>query len=277
MTRTRFLLAGLLKLFVAATFLVGAMAVYRLLVHPLIESAFSLSAQASSIVRKVNMFAVVVLSYWVFVRMYERRKVEELSLRPWRWILLAPAAGSLAIGVTILILYATGHYQLVSVRGFGEAGGLLGTIWIAAVLEEVAFRAILFRILEERIGTRAAVVASAVIFCVSHLTNNGARWVTVLSVTLAGLMLAEIYVLTRNIWVVAIQHCCWNATIFLIGLPLSGEDWRAQAPLATTYHGSVLWTGGAFGPEDSLINVVVSTAIFAALWRLARGRAKPAM
>jgi CAAX protease family protein len=273
MHKSRFLLKVLLKLCVAAACLVAAIAAYRFLLHPLIESAFSLGEHASSIVRRVNIFVAVVLSYWAFVRYYERRAAQELSLK-WRWIVLAAVAGSLSIGVTILALYATGHYQLVSFRGFGQATGILATIWIAAVVEEVAFRGILFRILEEGIGTRAALVGSAVIFSVSHLANNGVHWVTVLSVTLAGLMLAAVFIVSRNIWVVAACHCCWNATIFMIGLPLSGEDWRAQAPFETVSHGSVLWTGGAFGPEDSLVNIFVSLAICAVLWRLARRTGK---
>ena len=273
MSRSGFLLKGLLKLCVATACLVGAIAAYRLLVHPLIESAFSLGEHASSIVRRVNIFAAVVFSYWAFIRYYERRAAQELSLR-WRWIMVAAGAGGMSIGVTILVLYATGNYQLMSFRGFSQATGILGQIWIAAVLEEVAFRAILFRILEERIGTRVALVGSAMIFCVAHLANNGIHWVTLLSVTLAGLMWAGVFIVWRNIWVVAAHHCCWNATIFLIGLPLSGEDWRAQAPLVTVPHGSVLWTGGAFGPEDSLVNIVVSSAICVALWRLARRRHK---
>jgi uncharacterized protein len=273
LSRSRFLLEGLLKLCVAGACLVGAIATYRFLLHPLIQSAFSLSEHASSMVRRVNIFVAVVLSYWAFVRYYERRAAQELSL-PWRWILLAAVAGAMSIGVTILALYATGHYQLMSFRGFGETSGILGTIWIAAVIEEVAFRGILFRILEEPIGTRAALNGSAVIFCVAHLANNGIRWVTLLSVTLAGLMWGVVFIVWRNIWAVAVHHCCWNATIFLIGLPLSGENWRAQAPLVTVSHGSVLWTGGAFGPEDSLVNIVVSIAICVALWRLARHRDK---
>jgi uncharacterized protein len=269
MHKSRFLLQCFLKLCVAAACLVAAIAGYRFLLHPLIESAFSLGEHASSIVRRVNIFVAVILSYWAFVRSYERRAAPELAL-PWRWIGLAAVAGSLSIGVTILTLYATGHYQLLSFRGFGQAAGILATIWIAAVIEEVAFRGILFRILEEGIGTRAAWAGSAVIFCVAHLANHGVRWVTLLSVTLAGLMWAAVFIVSRNIWVAAAHHCCWNATIFMIGLPLSGEDWRAQAPFETVSHGSVLWTGGAFGPEDSLVNLFVSIAICAALWRLAR-------
>lgn len=273
MHKSRFLLKCFLKLCVAAACLVAAIAAYRFLLHPLIESAFSLGEHPSSIVRRANIFGAVVLSYWAFVRYYERRAAQELSLH-WRWIGLAAVAGSLSIGVTILVLYATGHYQLISFRGFGQATGILATIWIAAVIEEVAFRAILFRILEEGIGTRGALAGSAVIFGAAHLANNGAHWITLLSVTLAGLMWAGVFIVSRNLWVAAAHHCCWNATIFLIGLPLSGEDWRAQAPLETVSHGSVLWTGGTFGPEDSLINLLVSIVICAALWRLARRTGK---
>jgi membrane protease YdiL (CAAX protease family) len=269
MHNPRFLLRCFFKLCVAAVCVVAAPAAYRFLLDPWITSLFSLGEQASSIVRRANIFVIAVLSYWAFVRYFERRAVRELSLR-WRWIALAAVAGSLSIGVTILILYATGHYQLVSFRGFGQAAGVLATLWIAAVIEEVAFRGILFRILEEGIGTTAAWIGSSVIFSAAHLANNGVHWVTVFSVTLAGLMWGAVFIVWRNLWVAAAHHCCWNATIFMIGLPLSGEDWRARALFETVSHGSVLWTGGAFGPEDSLVNLVVSLAICAALWRLAR-------
>ncbi len=175
--------------------------------------------------------------------------------------------------ITILVLYATGHYQVVSFRGFGQTTGILGLIWIAAVLEEVAFRGILLRILDERIGTRAALVSSAAVFGIVHLTNNGTHWISLLSVTLLGLMWGGVFIVSRNIWVVAAHHSCWNATIFMIGLPLSGEDWRAQAPWETVYSGSDLWTGGAFGPEDSLVNIIVCSAICFGLWHLARRKA----
>jgi uncharacterized protein len=270
MRKPHAILKSFLKILIAAVCLIASVAAYRFLLHPLIESAFSLGEQTSSIVRRVNLFFTVVLSYWAFVRFYERRTAQELSLQ-WKWTVVAAVAGSLSIGLTILALYATGNYQLISFRGFGQAAGIFATIWIAAVLEEVAFRGILFRILEEGIGTKGALAASALIFSVMHLTNQGARGITLVSVTLAGLMWALWFIVWRNIWVVAAHHCCWNATIFMIGVPLSGEDWRAQAPFETVTHGSVLWTGGAFGPEDSLVNLFVSLAICTLLWRFARG------
>lgn len=268
--RLRFYLEGLLKLIIAAACLVGAIAAYRLLVHPALESALSLGKDASSAVRRVGMLSAMVLSYWGFVHFYERRVARELALR-WKWMLLAAGAGAVSIGVTILTLFATGHYQVVAFRGFGSAGGVLGMLWVAAVLEELAFRGILFRLLEERIGTRAALAGSALLFGAVHLSNHGTSGITAVSVTLAGLMWAGVFVLSRNLWVTAAHHCFWNATIFAMGLPLSGdEDVRANAPFESVSHGSALWTGGGFGPEDSLVNVLVSGAICFAIWRLAR-------
>jgi hypothetical protein len=271
MTRPKLILKSILKIGLAAVCLIASVAAYRFLLHPWIESLFSLGAQASSIVRRVNLFLVVVLTYWAFVRFFERRAARELALR-WRWIALSAVAGSVSIGVTILTLYATGHYELLSFRGFGQAAGVFATIWIAATLEEVAFRGILFRILEEGIGTKAALIASAAIFSALHLSNNGAHAITFFTVTLAGLMWALWFDVSRNLWASTAHHCCWNATIFLIGLPLSGEDWRAQAAFETASHGSVLWTGGAFGPEDSVVNLFVSLVICVLLWRFARRR-----
>src|SRR5436190_1890535 len=269
-SRARFLLAGLLHLTLAALTVLGAIFVVRLIVRPLVENVFGLDEAATSLFRRVSIFAATVLSYWGFVRVYERRRATELAPR-WRWIGLAGAAGSLSIGVVILTLYATGHYRLVSTRGFGQAAGVLGLILVAAVIEEITFRGILFRIVEERAGTRAALATSALIFGVMHLSNNGARPITLLSVRLCGLVWAGVFVVSRNLWVAAAHHACWNATIFLIGVPLSGsEEWRAKAPLETVTSGPNLWTGAAFGPEDSLLAIVLLAAICVGLWHLAR-------
>jgi len=271
-SRTRFLLAGLLKLIVAAACFVGAIAAFKLIVYRALAAMFTWDPVTSSVVRPVGIFLAMVLSYWGFVHFYERRTARELAPRL-GWIVLAGVAGSASIGVTILTLYATRHFEVVAYHGWGAAGGVFGMLWIAAALEEIAFRGILFRLIEERIGTAAAIVGSSVIFAVAHLANNGAGWISTIVATLAGIMWAELFVLTRNLWVTTAHHCCWNSTVFLTGVNLSGEtEMRASAPFETITHGSALWTGGAFGPENCWINLVVMTAICVGLWSVTRHR-----
>ncbi len=269
----RFYFRQALKLCAAAASVVGSIAAYRFLLHPVIEQVLSLGADASSIVRRIGIFVSVVLAYGAFVRFYERRPPRELAPK-WGWTLVAAAAGAASIGVTILTLYATGHYVLESFRGCAGVADVLALIAIAAVIEELAFRGVLFRIVEETFGSAAALVVSAVIFAVAHLSNSGLQGWTLVTITLAGLMWAGIFMVWRNLWVAAAHHCFWNATIFLIGVPLSGEDWRVQAPFVTSTHGSFLWTGGTFGPEDSLITSAVMIALCGALLWLARRRSR---
>jgi membrane protease YdiL (CAAX protease family) len=275
--RLKFYSSGLLKLLLAAGILVAAVALYRNLLDPLLESAFGLGGAGASFWRRLNLVLVATAAYAVFVRFYEKRPVTELAPR-WRAILLAAAAGSLSIGITIVLLFAAGFYRLEAIEPIGPAFGVFGAIWVAALLEEIFFRGILFRIAEERLGSHGALAFSAAVFGAMHLANAGVSFVTFFSVTLAGLIWAGVYLLTRNLWAAAAHHSCWNATIFAAGLPLSGElEWMPRAPLVTSIHGAELWSGGAFGPEDSLLNVLVSAAICVALWLLARraGQLRP--
>lgn len=272
MTRLRRVFRGLLHLTAAAAVVLGSVLAYRFGAHPGLEALFGLDTGSSSIVRRVGILVAVVSSYAAFARFYEHRRARELAPRG-LWILAAAAAGAATIGVTIGALYATGQYQLAEYRGWASAAGILGVITIAAVVEEIVYRGVLLRITEEHFGTRLALVASAAIFGAMHLANDGASWITFISVTLLGLMWAGVFLVSRNLWVCAAHHLAWNATIFVVGAPLSGhEDWRLRAPLQTIAVGSDVWTGGAFGPEDSWINLVVSAAICAILWRVARRR-----
>ena len=91
------------------------------------------------------------------------------------------------------------------------------------------------------------------------------------SVTLLGLLWAGLFVLTRNLWVVAANHAAWNLTILLSGVPLSGiEDWRTLAPIESRYAGPDWLTGGMFGPESSLLVIATTAVAVVLLFRVVR-------
>ncbi len=270
MSRARFVLAGLVQLLVGAGAVQASMVLFRFVLHPALVSALALDVSAASATRRLGVFAAVMGSYWAFVRWYERRPVRELRVRvavDTGWRLRRSPVDCGADGGA----YSSGHYQVTSVRGLGGVGDVLFVILVAAVIEEITFRGLLFRILEERMGTRVALAVSAVVFSVAHYANDGFTPTTLIAVVLTGLMWSGVYVVSRSLWVAAAHHCCWNATIFLTGLPLSGqEEWRRQAPLVSEYLGSEFWSGGAFGPENSVLTIALSVLICLALWRLAR-------
>ena len=162
---------------------------------------------------------------------------------------LATCGGAALIALTILPLYATGHYELVATRGLG--GAPLST------------------------GTIAALLAISLAFGALHLFNAGVAPMTLLSVSLLGMLWTAIFVLTRNLWACTLHHAAWNFALFSTGLPLSGSaDWRALAPLESQSRGPDLWTGGAFGPEDSILSVGIVALSVVAVLALARKRGR---
>ncbi|MFN0205327.1 MAG: lysostaphin resistance A-like protein [Planctomycetota bacterium] len=239
---------------------------------------FELSPEGLSAFRRAGILLSAIAGYWAFVHWHEKREATELRLRSVH-LMLGGAGGAVMVALPIAVLFALGAYEKVLFRGVSPA--LLSVavlIAIAAVLEELVYRCLLFRLLERALGTGIALAVQALIFAVWHLENvdQGASRdvVTMLvSVTLLGLLWAVLFVLARNLWVVAAHHAAWNFTILLSGVPLSGiEDWRALAPFESRYAGPDWLTGGMFGPESSLLVIVSTTVAVVLLLRAARRR-----
>ncbi|MFB4317710.1 lysostaphin resistance A-like protein [Actinomadura sp. 21ATH] len=196
---------------------------------------------------------LALLTYAWVVRRTERREPAEVATKG--------AAGGLGrgmligtgmFGAVIANLAFLGHYR---VDGFGSAVGplaLLGFMAAAAVTEELLFRGILFRILEERVGTYVALGLTSVLFGLSHLGNeNASLWGAIAIAIEAGAMLAAAYAATRSLWLPIGLHFAWNfAGAGIFGTAISGKN-GAEGLLDGVTSGSSLITGGDFGPEGS--------------------------
>jgi uncharacterized protein len=268
---------ALSSLLVASVAVAGSVLLVRFLLIPGIESVFEPGVSMTSLLRRTGIFLFVLLAYWTYVRYYERRAANELRIAP-VGIVIGALSGALLISITTLSLFAFGVYQIGFHRGLDNALlGVAGVICVAAFLEEVIYRGVLFRVLEQSFGTYAALGLQALIFGAMHLANVDANApelaVTLVSVTLLGAFWACVYVHTRNLWIVSANHAAWNFAIVLSGAPLSGiEEWRAAAPIETHDGGPVWLSGGAFGPENSIITIAVLVLSLALLLPLARRR-----
>lgn len=256
----------------------GSIIVFRQGMLPLINSVFQPGPEWQSAIRRGGILLAAIAGYWAYVHWYERREVIELRM-PAVPVMLGAASGAALIGIPIAVLFALGAYELVLFRGASPA--LLGVavfIGIAATLEELIHRCLVFRIAERAWGTAPALAIQAVAFALPHLENvkhggTGDAATMLVSVTVLGLLWAGLFVLTRNLWVSVANHAAWNFTILLSGVPLSGiEDWRAVAPLESRYAGADWLTGGTFGPESSLLVIALATGATVLLLHAARRR-----
>jgi uncharacterized protein len=221
--------------------------------------------------------------YALLVRGLEHRRARELSIRRGIGPLgLGILAGAGLMGAVYLVLWVLGLARVEAGTGWhGIEIGLISAL-SAAVFEELLLRAVLFRILEEIGGTTVAVFLSAVIFGALHGANPGATPFSMVAIAIeAGILLALAYALTRNLWLAVGIHMGWNFTEgSLFGAEVSGSR-EAHSLFSASLTGPEWLTGGAFGPEASIVSLIVCLAAAAAIavmirqrghWRPARFR-----
>lgn len=267
----------MLKLTLATVAIIGAVLLYRWLLWPALVAVLQPGELLATQSRRFGILLFALLGYWGYVRRVAKRSVRELHPAP-----VGTTAGLLAGAglclVALLPLFAIGAYEVTTQRGLQDGlPAIAGFILIAAMLEEVAYRGVLFQALEEAWGTGPAMWGQSLVFAVAHLFNIFGHAsvlelaTMVVSVTLLGVLLTLVFVLTRNLWVAGLSHAAWNFTILLSGVPLSGiEDWRSLAPLVTEYRGPAWLTGGVFGPENSLVTIALAAVAVAVVATRAR-------
>jgi membrane protease YdiL (CAAX protease family) len=204
---------------------------------------------------------VMILIYKLVIRHLGEIKRDDLSgPGALRQTLAGLGVGFGLFSFIVLIAALIGVY---TITGRGDLS-LLVTALITdglfpAVSEELLFRGILFRWIEEFGGSWAALILTSLLFGASHLANPNATYIAAAGIALeAGVMLGAAYMLTRRLWFPMGIHAAWNVAqgelydIPVSGLPVHGVvDAKLQGP--------PLLTGNGFGLEASLIAIVIAT------------------
>jgi len=209
----------------------------------------------------------------VIVRLGERPR-DDLPLEG------APRGVAIGLAMGFLLFCAlvgiAALFDVYNIVGPGDAHelikDLIGMTVLAAFMEELLFRGILFRWIEDFGGSWAALVVTSALFGLAHIFNANATWTSSLAIMVeAGMLLGGAYMLARNLWVPMGLHAAWNFTQgFIFDVPVSGNAMHGlvQAKLS----GPVLLSGGAFGLEASMIGVVLSIPLGVVLIALAARR-----
>ena len=115
-------------------------------------------------------------------------------------------------------------------------------------------------------------ISNGVPFAALHLANPGATVLAAATVAMAGLVFSAMYALTGRLWLPIGLHFAWNfAQGYLFGASVSGREPGGSVAVSTAHPGNATWlTGGAIGPEASVVALVLITAATrCALWLLA--------
>ncbi|MBP8285544.1 MAG: CPBP family intramembrane metalloprotease [Rhodoferax sp.] len=208
------------------------------------------------------MSALGLAVYAAFVRFVERRAVSELSLPGMgRELGLGLLVGAVLYTLCVLILMLLGNYQIIRLNPWSFMLPAVSMALGSGVFEELVYRGVLFRVVEESLGSWISLLVSSLVFGIAHLHNENATLIGALSISVeAGLLLAGAYMLTRRLWMSIGFHFAWNFTQSgIFSGNVSGND-TGQGLIQASVQGSDWLTGGSFGLEASLVALLVGTA-----------------
>jgi len=220
----------------------------------------SFSVAGTSPVSDMIIPAAAILAYLVLTMLTESRVwPHEIAPRRVLGLVKGIVLGFILVSVCILILGIIGVYRIESFNPDYNPWLAFLVIGVGAgITEEILFRGIGFRLIEESLGSWGAMGISGLAFGLLHAFNPDGTWWGGIAIAIeAGILFAAVYVLTRSLWWSIGLHFAWNMTEGPIwGSVVSGAGF-SDSWFVSSWRGPDLLTGGSFGLEASLVPVIL--------------------
>jgi membrane protease YdiL (CAAX protease family) len=204
--------------------------------------------------------AVAVYAGWA--RFIERRPASEFALagagREWG---IGMLVGAGLYTACILILIALGIYRIEGLNPWTFVIPAVAMALSSGIFEELLFRGVLFRSMEDMFGSWIALAVSSAVFGLVHLLNPAGTLTGAIYISIeAGLLLAAAYMLTRRLWLSIGFHMAWNYTQSAIFSGIVSGGVAEPGLIRSNITGPDVLTGGSFGLESSVIAFALCTA-----------------
>ncbi len=202
---------------------------------------------------------LIFMAYRFYCRKIENREAKEFSLpRSFLELFSGSFVGGFLVALIVAVLALNGMYQIISLKPASVLVKGFYIFYTGALFQEIFFRLVLFKIIEEKLGTWLAITAVALIFALAHVTNPNTTLMTSIYMFLSDFLFGAGFVLTRRIWFVWGMHGAWNfIQDGVFGMSNSGID-QFPSWIIPKVQGPVWLTGGAYGIEASVTSLVLS-------------------
>jgi membrane protease YdiL (CAAX protease family) len=201
-----------------------------------------------------TVFAFLVCAVYILLyQRYENRKITELSTPKLPQHLAAGAllGAGLAAAAT-LIQYLTHVLTVIETRPFLPLLPTLWNIFVNATIAETLIIGVVFRIMEDWLGSYLALIVLFVIFFILHITAPGATPVSAGCVSMHTFLCCTAFIYTRSLWLPIAIHFAWDFSFAaLYGASINGYT-MDDSLLNTNTNGPDLISGGYFGPQGSI-------------------------
>ncbi|MFY8115898.1 MAG: CPBP family intramembrane glutamic endopeptidase [Rhabdaerophilum sp.] len=216
----------------------------------------------SSIGVTIGLAGLALAIYAGYARFIEGRPARELSLpgagREWA---TGAIVGACLYSLSVLVLIGLGMYRIEGLNPWTYVIPAIAMALSSGMFEELLFRGVLFRSVEDMFGSWIALIASSAVFGLVHLFNEAGTLAGAIYISIeAGLLLAASFMLTRRLWLGIGFHMAWNYTQSAIFSGIVSGNKPEPGLIRSNIKGPDLLTGGSFGLESSVIAFFFCTA-----------------
>lgn len=206
-----------------------------------------------NLIKGIIASSFVIATYIYFYKKYEKREIEEFSGKGLlKNSILGVLIGTALQGLAILVIYFWGDFRIISINPFSSIITPFAIAFSVAIFEETLLRGIIFRIVEEKLGSYISLAISAIIFGAVHLLNPDSSVISSICIGIVGFMFGASYIYSRSLWLPIAIHFSWNfVQSGIFGAITSGNE-KTSSLFNTNISGAELITGGAFGPEGTI-------------------------
>jgi uncharacterized protein len=204
---------------------------------------------------------------------FESRGLTDLGLH-WRkeaqWNLLkgtAIGAGGAAILILSPVAVRAARFESVPDAGFSTLTAVftLALLFCGAAGEEIAFRGFPLQFLIRGYGAWIAIPGIGILFGLLHGFNPGSTPLSMANTAGFGILFGIALMRSHDLWLPIGLHFGWNATLPFLGVDLSGFTIQVVG-YRVVWKAGTLWSGGAYGPEASILATVVLLMMFVVVW-----------
>lgn len=183
--------------------------------------------------------------------------------------------GFLALSVLVGALMLFGLFRFDGMQIFGWNAVGYALVWgvvfvIVGLYEEYLLRGYLLATLSRGIGFWWSAVLLSVAFGSMHLSNKGESPVGIFSAAAIGLLFCVSLWYLKTLWWAIGFHAAWDwAESYFWGTADSGLVVKGHL-FGGHPHGNILWSGGATGPEGSMLIVpllIIVAVLMVIVWR----------
>ena len=218
-------------------------------------------------------FAAAAVANALCLRIYERGQLAHIGMH-WnrdsrRNLLLGLAGGAGAALLVVVPPLLVGAASLQAdpdyPAGFASFFFVTLALLFGAVGEELLFRGYGFQILLARLGPFATILPFGVVFGIFHMANQNSSILGVVNTVGWGILLGISMLRSGDLWLPIGLHFGWNWVLPVFGANLSGFSIKI-AGYGLQWKAGEIWSGGAYGPEASILTSIILGALNVYLW-----------